>query len=426
MPRPTLPTPGPAQTKLPAAGAHEGAKSRARRRGWLIAGGAVAVAAALLVWALPPAVDVLTVVQRDFAQSVVASGHVEAPHRVSIAAQIVGSVVDIPVAEGQAVSAGQVLVVLDARELQAAADQAELAIEQARLKLRSIEEVQRPVAEQGLRQAHVTLDNARASRQRAADLFRQGFIGQAALDDAQKAVDLADAQARSAAKQLDALREGGSDVRYAEAGLAQARASAEAARARLRYTRIAAPAAGVLISRDVEPGDVVQPGKALMALSPHGATELVVQIDERNLGRIALGQKALASADAFPELRFAAEVSYINPGIDAQRGSVEVKLRVPAPPDVLKQDMTVSVDIEVARRPRAVLVPVDALHDADRAPWVLRVESGVAQRRDVKLGLRGSGMVEVLAGLAAGDRLVPVSAAHVHAGDRVRAAAPDA
>ena len=106
----------------------------------------------------------------------------------------------------------------------------------------------------------------------------------------------------------------------------------------------------MLIARNVERGTVVQPGKALLVLAPAGDTQLVLQIDENNLGLVALGQKALASADAFPDKTFAAEVTYINPGIDITRASVEVKLTVAEPPDYLRQDMTVSVDIEVARR----------------------------------------------------------------------------
>ena len=70
---------------------------------------------------------------------------------------------------------------------------------------------------------------------------------------------------------------------------------------------------------------MVQPGKVLMVLSPAGETQLVLQIDERNLGRLKLGQRALASADAYPQERFAAELVYINPGVDAQRGTVEVQ-----------------------------------------------------------------------------------------------------
>ena len=95
---------------------------------------------------------------------------------------------------------------------------------------------------------------------------------------------------------------------------------------------IRAPVDGTLIARSVEPGNVVQAGKELMVLAPAGETQVVVQIDEKNLAQLKPGQQALASADAFPKERFRAELVYINPGIDALRGAVEVKLRVPEPP----------------------------------------------------------------------------------------------
>jgi HlyD family secretion protein len=134
----------------------------------------------------------------------------------------------------------------------------------------------------------------------------------------------------------------------------------------------------------------------------------------------------LASADAFPTSRFAAELSYINPGIDALRGTVEVKLRVADPPGYLRQDMTVSVDIETARRPNTIVIAADAVRDASGAsPWVLIVRDNRAVRQAVRLGLRGDGNVEILEGVAAGDLLVPASLATVAPGDRVRAAAPD-
>ena len=368
-------------------------------------------------------VATLKVIQRDFVRTVVASGRVQAPHRVDIGAQIVGTVAEVPVAEGQTVAANQTLVVLDSRELRAAAVQADVAVAQAQARLRQLTELQVPVAVQALRQAQVNLDNARAQLQRQQNLFEQGFIGQAALDDARKGVDLADSQVRSASEQLRTLRPSGSDFALAQTALEQARANAEAARARLAYATVRAPSAGVLINRDVEPGDVVQPGKALMVLSPSGDTELVVQIDEKNLGLLALGQHALVSADAFPDQRFAAELVYINPGVDAQRGSVEVKLRVASPPPYLRQDMTVSVDIEVARRTQALLVPSDAVRDADSgSPWVLVVEDGRARKRPVVLGLRGNGVAEALQGLQPDDQVVPVTAAAVGDGTRVRTA----
>jgi multidrug efflux pump subunit AcrA (membrane-fusion protein) len=98
-----------------------------------------------------------------------------------------------------------------------------------------------------------------------------------------------------------------------------------------------------------------------MTLSPSGSMQLVIQIDEKNLGLLALGQTAIASADAFPNAQFSAELVYINPGVDAQTGAVEVKLGVPNPPEFLRQNMTISVEIAVARRINAVVIPSSAI-----------------------------------------------------------------
>ena len=124
----------------------------------------------------------------------------------------------------------------------------------------------------------------------------------------------------------------------------------------------------------------------------------------------------------FPGQRFAAELVYINPGVDAQRGAVEVKLKVANPPAFLRQDMTVSVDIEVARRAGTVVVPTETVRDATGPqPWVLAVRGWRAQRQPVRLGLRGDNRIEVLEGVEPGDELIPASNGLVKAGQRVRA-----
>ncbi len=180
-----------------------------------------------------------------------------------------------------------------------------------------------------------------------------------------------------------------------------------------------------IIGRSVEPGNVVQPGKELMALAPAGETQIVVQMDERHLAELAVGQKALASADAFPGERFAAELVYINPGVDATRGSVEVKLKVSDPPKFLRQDMTVSVDIEVARRADTVVVPTETVRDASGPqPWVLAIRGHRAERQPVRLGMRGDHSTEVLEGVAPGDELIPATNGLVRPGVRVRGVAP--
>ena len=369
---------------------------------------------------LGPKIPAALVVQRDFIQTIVATGHVETPHRISIGSQIVGVVKNIPVSEGQIVQAGQVLIELDDAEWRAAAQQADMLVLQAQARLRQVREVQAPVAAQSLVQAEINVSYAEKQWHRNVDLFTKSFISQAALDEAKKNVDLTQAQLQTAKKQIQTTHPTGSDYQIAATALSQAEANSKVAYSRRQHTIIKTPIAGTLISRDVETGDVVQAGKALMTLSPSGATQLVVQIDEKNLPLLVLGQLARASADAYPTLNFSAAISYINPSVDLQRGSVEIKLNVPEPPAYLRQDMTVSVDIQVATRLRPLLVPTDTIHDVKgRQPWVLKVADGKARKQVLRVGLQSAGMSEVLSGLSVNDRVLTFTN-EVNEGDRIR------
>ena len=360
----------------------------------------------------------------DLIETVVASGHVETPFRVEIGSQLTGTVQEVLVQQGEKVTKGQPLVSLESRELKASVVQAQGAVAQAEARIRQIEELTRPSADEALTQAKATLLNAQQTYDRTAQLERNGYATRAALDDAQKTLDVARAQMRSAQFQVYTASPGGSDYVMAQSLLNQARANLDTAESRLDYATIAAPRDGILITRSVERGTVVQPGKTLLVLAPAGDVQLVLQIDERNLGKIALGQKALASADAYPERRFAAVITYINPGVDISRASVEVKLTVADPPDYLRQDMTVSVDVEVAAKNDALVLPLRSVHDAlSGAPWVLGIKDGRASQRPVRIGLRGNSRVEITDGLAAGDVAIPQSSGAL-TGQRVRPVLP--
>jgi len=367
-------------------------------------------------------VDVDEVVRGDLVQTVVASGRVTTPQRVEIGATQTERVARIPVREGQAVRRGDLLVELDDRDERAAVAQAQAAIDQAEAKLRQVRELGFPAAKQAQAQADANVKLARAQYQRNVDLKAKGFISQSALDDSRRNLDVAESQASAAQLQVQSNAPAGGDYQMAQTALAQARATLLAAQARLEQMVIRAPADGVLIGRSVEPGDVVQAGRKLMVLAPAGETQVVVQIDEKNLAQLKSGQAALASADAYPKERFAAELFYINPGIDALRGSVEIKLRVADPPAYLRQDMTVSIDLEVARRDKAIVVPTEAVFDAgSERPWVMAVEASRAVRKPVKLGLKGEGHVEVAEGLAPGEVVISSATPGIRPGQRVRA-----
>ena len=257
---------------------------------------------ARLIWG--PAVVVDQVRRGNLVETVVASGHVETPFRVEIGSQITGTVDDVLVQEGERVSKGQHLISLEARELKAAVVQAQGAVAQAEARMRQLDELTLPSAREALTQAQANLLNAQQTFDRTSQLAKDGYATRAALDDAQKTLDVARTQVRTAEFQVYTASPNGSDYVMAQTQLNQAHANLETAESRLGYATIAAPRDGILITRSVERGTVVQPGKALLVLAPAGEVQLVLQIDERNLGKIALGQKALASADAYPDQRF--------------------------------------------------------------------------------------------------------------------------
>ena len=137
-----------------------------------------------------------------------------------------------------------------------------------------------------------------------------------------------------------------------------------------------------MLTRDVEPGDLVQPGRTLFTIAMDGNTEIRVPLDERNLSRLALSQKATVIADAYPDKPFPARINFIAPSIDPT-GTVEVRLSVDPVPDFLRQDMTVSVNVETGRRDRTLAIPNDALGivQGDQATVLLVRDSKIQRQK---------------------------------------------
>jgi HlyD family secretion protein len=396
------------------------ASPKVRRWRFRILGGAVVVLLAALALRafLGPKVPAWVVERRDLVQRVVASGRVLAPARIQVGSVVVGRVTRVPVEKGNLVKPGDLLVQLDDAEARAALAQARSAVAQAVARLEQVDVVSVQVASEAVRQAELRLAQAELKLARNRTLAEAGSVSRSDLDDAQQVRDLAASQLASARIQASAATTG-ADRNLARAALEQARGAEQAAAARLDNLSIRSPSAGVVTERDVEPGDVVQPGKALLVVARDGATQLSVQPDEKNLALLRLGQAATASADAFPSRVFPARVAYIAPAVDLSRGTVEVKLDVDAPPEFLRPDMTVSVNVETGRDPQALVVPAGAVRDPTTDPWALVVRGGRTVRQAVKLGMRGDGLVQVLSGLDAGEAVVSPAAA-VAAGKRVR------
>lgn len=352
-----------------------------------------------------PLVDGYQLEERPLVQRVVASGEVSSQSLARIGSELTGVVKARHVREGDRVAAGDLLIELQDDEQQARLREAEAA-------LRQLIDSSRPQAEAQLRDAESQVAQASRERERRETLFERGLLSAEAREQARRA-ELTSRVARDRARlQRDALAEGGSEEQ-------QLRQRLEQARVALARTRIHAPHAGTVQTRSVEPGDLVRPGDVLLEIARDNSQEILLPLDEKNLGAVALGQPAWVIPDAWPERVLNARVSYLAPAVNPSQGTLDIHLELLEPADFLRQGMSVSVNIETARRERALVIGNDALRGRDGASaQVLRVaQDGRVERVPVRLGLRSEALSEVRDGLAAGDRVLTSGA---EPGSRVR------
>ncbi|MFC4929135.1 efflux RND transporter periplasmic adaptor subunit [Massilia sp. GCM10023247] len=366
----------------------------------------------VLAWVLVhrmrgPVMPGYEVTARPLVQTVVATGRVAAVSSAQVGSEVTGVVLERRVREGDAVRPGDVLAVLRADQLEAAVREAEAA-------LAELLQSTRPQAQAALREAQARLAQATREAERRRDLLQRQMITREAAEQANQAETVARTAVERARLTVRSLEAG-------NPGEAAARARLASARAQLAKTTIRAEVAGTVLTRNAEPGDLVQPGRVLFEIARAGDTEIVVPIDEKNLEVLALGQAAMCVADAYPRQVFPARVGFIAPSVDPQRGTVDIRLNVRPAPGFLREGMTVSVNVETGRRERAIVVPNDALAGGDgRHAQLWVVANGRATRRKVELGLRGLTQVEVTAGLRAGDWILADAGAALAEGERVR------
>lgn len=388
--------------------------ARARWRRWLP--WALALLVALLAWGAlrwrPVSVDAVSARQAPLLQTLQFSARVKTPARVELGSTLTARVSRVLVKEGDAVRAGQALILLEDDEPRAALLQAQANLQQAQAKLQGQQALSLPNATAALSQADANERAAERELVRAQELVAQGFYSQQKLDEAQRALDVARAAREAGRAQVQANGLRGTERGNALAQVEAAEAARDAARARLAQHALRAPGDGRVLVRSVEPGQIVQVGKALLTVSVAGPLELLAPVDERFLAQLKPGQRARVLADAYPDRPFDARVERLAPSVNAQSGSVEVTLVLPgAPPDFLREDMTLSVEVVTGSRDAARVLPLRALRTpraglpADRAV-VLVAESGRAVEREVTLGLRTLSQVEVLAGLGDADRVL--------------------
>jgi RND family efflux transporter MFP subunit len=329
---------------------------RARRIALAVA--AAAGIGALGWWlALPREVQVARPTRGLAVEAVYATGSVEPGVMMALSARVSGRLVERLADEGDLVAKGQLLARLDDGDLRAS------------------------IEEQSAR-----VDFARRQHGRVSALAQKGFVSNGESE-------------RS-----------GAELRAAEAALRRLEAQRD-------FGRLYAPANGVIIRRDGEAGQYLQAGQALFMLACCAPLRVTADIDEEDINRVKPGQAVLLKADAAPGRVFDGTVSEITPKGDPVNRSYRVRIALDKP-GALRTGMTVDVNVVVARRPNALLLPNQAIRDS--RVWV--VAGNRASQRSISAGSRGSLQTEVLAGLDGSESVIVAPDDALAEGQRVRPA----
>jgi HlyD family secretion protein len=372
----------------------------------LVIGGVVLVLAAVLFASLSSsdgkgkAIEPEKAGRRDVVARVKASGTINPRVKVEIQSKVIGEVVALPVKEGDAVSAGQVLLEIEKEQYLAARDQANAVLDQATV---------------NLERARAELANEELNYKRMLDLNREGVASQDALDRARLARDSAEIAVRS---QAETIR--------------QARSAFQRALDDLQRTTIRSPMDGVVTALNVEKGETAVmgtmnfAGSVLMTVGDLSELLAEVEVAESEVVSLKVGQKATIRVDALPDTPLAGTVTEIGSSglkqVDVVKFRVKVVLEKPDPR--VKPGMTAKVEIVTAEAPGVVAVPQQAVQtrwlDA-RGKEVARREGDSSQRevtvaylfagnkavrREVKTGIHDELWVEVTEGLAEGDQVI--------------------
>ncbi len=334
-----------------------------------------------------------------------ASGYVTPRRRATVAAKITGRVTEVLVDEGMVVEQGQVLARLDDSD--------------ARRQYEAIR-AERDVALAAIDELEVNLADARRTLARTLDLHADGVASQQDLDSATAAADALEARLIMARRSLDS----------AEAQLAVAAQDLE------NYV-IRAPFGGIAVSKDAQPGEMVSPVSAGGGFTRTGISTIVdmqsleieVDVNESYIARVSPGQPADAILDAYPEWHIPATVRTIIPTADRQKATVKVRLTFDRLDPKILPDMGIKVAFlelvqkEDGPRPQAQsMIPTSALRRDGSQVVVFIVNDEVVERRAITLGRELGTEVEVVAGVAPGERLVVQNLDSLSDGQRVRVA----
>ena len=349
----------------------------------------------------------------DLAKSVVATGKVEPITKVEIKSKASGIVKKLLVDAGDRVKRGQVLAELDKEEIEAHVAQAKAQEEAAEASLRA--------TEADMERAKVDAEGPdvptlKRGYERAQGMAKEGVVSVSALDDAQRAYELAVNKQNVAKAQLQVLH---AKIGQAQAQVAQDRANLKQLEEQYSYTTVESPIDGVVLSRDVEVGDAVSSilvlgSSATLIMTLGDISEVYVKgkVDESDIGKVYLGQPARIKVESFKDKTFNGKVTKISPmGVEKDNVTTfEVRVSINNPGGELKAAMTANAEIILEEHKNVLQIPEGSiLYDKDKKASVEVPDPKGKEGKSkvaVNIGISNGAKTELLSGLKEGEQVV--------------------
>ena len=369
-----------------------------RRWMWLSAAAAIVAAAAIAAWwwtkpgAVPVHLAAAAAIAGDGAAAagsiLDASGYVVARRQATVASKITAKMVELDIEEGDHVKAGQIIAKLDDTNIRAALNEAAAQLD---------------FSKAGLAETQVNLTNAERDYERQKSLVQKHFVSQAAVDNAQTAVDALRAQLATQRSNVDVVAR-----------------SVSVAERNLDDTIVRAPFSGVVTVKAAQPGEMVSPISAGGGFTRTGigtivdmdSLEIQVDVNENFINRVRPAQQATARLNAYPDWSIPAHVIAVIPTADRSKGTVTVRIALDQKDARILPEMGVRVSFladpsqEPGSKPAAgVTLPSSAVQGSGTTGTVFVVHGDTVERRAVRLGAGSSDSTTILSGLTAGEKV---------------------
>ncbi len=383
------------------------AAPKSRPQTWLALLGLAAIAAvAGIVWWLnrPKAAVVRTILVQQSASGgqktlLNASGYVTARRQATVSSKVTGKVIEVMVEEGMRIESGQILARIDSSNVEKSLRLAEAQSESAR---------------KALDETKANLEQAERELARAAQLAANKVASQSDLDRAE-------ADAKSLRARLEKQK---ADVVVSEREVAQWQQQ-------LDDTIIRAPFAGIVTSKNAQPGEMISPMSAgggftrtgICTLVDMTSLEIEVDVNESYINRVEPGQRVEATLDSYPDWHIPSKVIAIIPAADRQKATVKVRVGFEKLEPRILPDMGVKVAFQGAdeKQPalRSILIPKTAVQQRDGRDVVWIAQDGHVEKRAVTVTTPRGDEIIVTAGLNGGERLVVEGADKLADGNRI-------